>query len=269
MTSPSISIYTEKLPLNWQWTPVNPPPSGTVEFYINTAEQLVKKGYQVSVFYDGEATELNGVYYLPRELYEPTDINIHCNDRAKLGTRNIYWTNKVGQLSKDYMDYDARITLSKYHKSIFGDSIIIGHGVSNKYKPMEKENICLYSSSPDGLWKLDKFPFAKYDYRFVQTYNKSIDEDEMIELYGKARFWLHPGERTELFCLSAIKAQVSGCIPVVVPSQALAETVKTGIRTNLKDYFSELKKALKNPPKVEDYKAESWEEVTDKLIELF
>ena len=264
-----ITIFTEILPEGWRWNPHAPPPSGSVEFYIATAEELAKR-HDVQIFYDGEATEKNGVYYLPRELYEPSEINIHCNDRAELGKWNIYWTNKVGQKAKDYMDYDHRITLSKYHKSIFGDSVIIGHGIyKESFKPDKKENLCLYSSSPDGIWKLKDFPFEKYGYSFIQTYNNKYSEEDMIALYKKARFWLHPGQRYELFCISAVKAQASGCIPVVVPNQALAETVKTGIKCNLENYEQELIKALENPPEVKKYEAPSWVKVTASIESLF
>jgi len=267
-----IAIYTEILPKEYSWTP-DSWLGGTPEFYINTAETLVKFGYDVIVYYDGDSTEKNGVYYLPRDLYKPAAINLHCNDRAELGNKSIYWTNKVGQKSQDYMDYDHRVTLSKYHQGIFGDSTIIGHGIHTElYKPSDKENICLYSSSPDrGGDVLDQLEdeINVLGYKLVKTYSKNISEREMTELYAKSRFWLHPCQGVELFCISAVKAQASGCIPIVVPNMALAETVKTGIKCSLEDYKEELLKALKNPPTIEPYKAPSWGEVTSDLVKLF
>jgi glycosyltransferase involved in cell wall biosynthesis len=103
----------------------------------------------------------------------------------------------------------------------------------------------------------------------VQTYKRNISEDGMTDLYARSRFWLHPGQRVELFCISALKAQQSGCIPIVVPNMALAETVKTGIKTDLDHYFEELEKVLKNPPKGEFYEAPSWQEVTSYIVNLF
>lgn len=268
----TISIYTEILPREFQWSPREDVPSGTVEFYIATAEELSKNN-EVIVYYDGDATHYKNVYYLPREMYGPSEINIHCNDRASFGKRNIYWTNKIDQKAKDYMDYDHRITISKYHKSIFGDSTIIGHGIYPEfYKSGKKENICLYSSSPDRagevLNELEPH-ITSLGYKLIRTYSKAISEREMIDLYAKSRFWLHPCQGVELFCISAVKAQASGCIPIVVPNMALAETVKTGIKCELKDYKDELINALKNPPKIEKYTPPSWEDVTCDIVKLF
>lgn len=267
-----ISIWSETLPESWHWSPNDNTPGGGKEFIVETARTLKKLGHEVVVYYDGNSREFEGVYYLPREFYEPSEIVIAQNSRPpKLGERNIYWTSLVTDREKDFLDFDKRIVLSKYHQGLFGNnSDIVPLGIHREqFDGSKKENICLYSSSPDGVWKLNDFPFEKYGYKFIQTYNGNYSEQEMVDLYNKARFWLHPGQRIELLCLSAIKAQQAGCIPVVVPLMALDETVKYGVKTNLEHYFGELEKALKNPPKVKEYRAKSWEETTQEIIKLF
>jgi len=169
------------------------------------------------------------------------------------------------------MEYDHRITISNYHKSIFGDSDVIGHGIYPElYKKGKKENICLYSSSPDRGGKfIDEKMINDMGYKLIKTYKKDISEIEMIDLYRKAKFWLHPCQGVELFCIAGVKAQASGCIPVVVPNMALKETIKWGIKTDFEHYNEELSKALKNPPRAEGYDPPTWLEVTKKIESLF
>lgn len=267
----NVSIWTETLPSEFRWDVKDPPPSGTVEFYIETASELAKR-HDVSVYYDGEATEYRGAYYLPRELalVTATDVVIACNEYPRVvGDKMIYWNAMVGQKAKDFMNFDHRITLSKYHQSIFGDSTVIGLGVHKEQFSPKKENLCIYTSSPDGIWKLNEFPFEKYGYKFVSTYKQGISEQEMIDLYNRAKFWLHPGQRWELYCLSAIKAQQAKCIPVVVPTMALQETVTRGVKTTLDNYFNDLKKALEDGYEAFEYNAPTWEEQTKKIELLF
>jgi hypothetical protein len=102
--------------------------------------------------------------------------------------------------------------------------------------------------------------------RLVSTYKDRITEDEMVQLYKDAEFWLHPCQGIELFCVSAAKAQVAGCIPVVVPNMALETTIKYGIKTTIENYERDLIEAVKNPPKVENVDFGSWDLVTKDLF---
>lgn len=54
-----------------------------------------------------------------------------------------------------------------------------------------------------------------------------VSKKDMIELYWKSEYWLHPvnNPQSELFCVNAVRAQYSGCIPVVRRVGALQETV--------------------------------------------
>lgn len=88
----------------------------------------------------------------------------------------------------------------------------------------------------------------------------------MCDLYKESEFWLHPGQGVELFCISAVKAQTAGCIPVVVPTMALAETVKFGVKTTLADYKEDLIAAITHPPAQRHIDFGSWDTVASDLL---
>jgi glycosyltransferase involved in cell wall biosynthesis len=267
-----IEIYTEELPPEWAWSPSSYV-GGTPEFVVETAE-AVSKTTKVVVYYDGNACQWNGVNYLPRKYFQGKDIVLSCNSVApKLGKYSILWTALYGKKDFEYLNFDERIVISPYHQSIFGsNSRIVPLGVhADKFKGGKKiKGLCLYSSSPDrggmwlkGIWKeVERETKA----RLISTYNSRITEDEMVTLYKDAEFWLHPCQGIELFCISAVKAQVAGCIPVVVPNMALETTVKYGVKTTIDNYVKDLINAIKNPPKVEAVDFGSWESVTKDLF---
>jgi hypothetical protein len=267
-----IEIWTEQLSGDWIWSPHNYV-SGTVEFYVNTAEQMAKFE-DVFVYYDGEPCEKNQVYYVPRSQYKGLDVLLTCNSKApKLARYNIAWCNWFGKKDTEYLEYDERITQSLYHQSVFGkNSRIVDLGIDNiGYNGRNKKRKqCLYSSSPDrGLDFLHSIwndVSRETGAELVSTYKKSISEEDMVTLYNESEFWLHPGQGIELFCIAAAKAQLAKCIPVVIPNMALAETVKYGVKTTKENYKDDLIKAIRNPPLVEDVNFKTWEEVTKELF---
>jgi hypothetical protein len=265
-----VEIYTEELPLSWHWTPEDYL-GGTPEFAINVAKSL---DAEVIVYYDGVAKHYDGIYYLPRSQYKGSDIVLACNSTPpKLGKYNIIWFSWVHVHDSDYQEFDERIVLSPYHQSLFGsDSRIVPLTCNPEdFKVTYKiKRQCLYSSSPDrglgflqNIWdKVEKATGA----RLISTYSHHISEQEMNKLYCESEFWLHPCLGLELFCISAVKAQVAKCIPVVIPNMALDTTVKYGIRTTLTTFKDDLIKALLNPPKPEPVDFGNWKTVTNELF---
>lgn len=86
--------------------------------------------------------------------------------------------------------------------------------------------------------------------------------------------WAYPTHWSEISCISSMKAQVGGAIPVVVPTAAVAETTRWGLTTNwsydhfpnrelpegvFDDYIDLLIKAL-NPKYQEKYRKEMMED---------
>src|ERR1019366_5284706 len=100
----------------------------------------------------------------------------------------------------------------------------------------------LYASSPDrGLSTLLKvWPEvirSTLNAQLLLTYGAKanlpnviplgeVDDDEMNDIYRTTDIWCHPANGGELYCVTGIKAQASGCVPVVFPTMALAETVR-------------------------------------------
>ena len=266
-----VEIWTEELPSNWHWTP-DFYLGGTPEFAIETAKNCK---HDVIVYYDGKAGVYDGIYYLPRSQFIGSDVVLACNSRPpKMGRHNIIWFSWDNTKDVDYKDFDERIVLSPYHQSLFGsDSRIVPLTCNpEEFEPKYKiKKQCLYSSSPDRGGEFLKSIWSEVEERtgarLVSTYNGKYSQDDMTRLYKESEFWLHPCQGVELFCISAVKAQVAKCIPVVVPSQALETTVKYGIKTTIENYKEDLIKAINNPPKPEPVDFGNWETVTDKLLE--
>lgn len=251
---PAIDIYTEPLPPSFRWTP-GAPWRGTEEFYVQTATHLVRLGHSVQVFYDGPHAFREGVLYVPRSLFaskwQSDACLLACNshpdpDRHIPYRRRIRWSNFAHETFVELpyaYGYDIHIVLSDYHRRQFlraclddvdGRVITIGHGYDPGQYSFQKNKdlVILFSSSPDRgqdfLQSIAGEVYRETGYRFEFCY-RGVPEAEMVKKYASADIWVHPGIGTELFCISALKAQVSGCIPVVVPNQALAETVKRGV----------------------------------------
>lgn len=267
-----LEIWTEELPRVWEWTPENPL-GGTTEFYINTAK-AVADDLEVIVYYDGPAKFLDRVYYLPRSRFIGEEVILSCNSKApKLGKYNIYWTSWFKARQEDYLEFDERIVLSKFHQRIFGDNsriVPLSCYPEDLVGGVKIPRQCLYSSSPDrgldfllSIWKeVEERTGAK----LISTYKKDISESDMCNLYRTSQFWLHPGMGIELFCISAVKAQVAGCIPVVIPEQALAETVRYGVRTTKERFKEDLIEAIINPPEKQFIDFGTWKTCTQELL---
>lgn len=58
-----------------------------------------------------------------------------------------------------------------------------------------------------------------------------VGHAEVARHYATAGIWAYPCSFPETSCISAMKAQVGGAVPVVIPSGALSETVRFGFRT--------------------------------------
>lgn len=272
-----IEIFTECLPSGWKWYPNDQFKTGTTEFYVETARCLRDMGHEVTVYYDREPLEYDGIMFMPRTHITGSDIVLSCNSESHTaGDVNVYWTNKFDDRQELHPKYDKMIVISEYQRSIFGDKAkVVGHGCYPERYHSDGQKIkglCIYTSSPDrGLdFLLNIWPRVKDETgaELVSTYGSGLSEKNMDDLYNFAQFWLHPGQGVELFCISGIKAQAAGCIPVVVPNMALAETIKSGILTTEDKFADDLIQAIKNPPEIKSASIPSWQEQTKLLEEI-
>lgn len=60
-------------------------------------------------------------------------------------------------------------------------------------------------------------------------HKKRLSHKDVIKEYQSAGIWAYPCDFPEISCITAMKAQVCGAIPVVTSYAALAETVKFGV----------------------------------------
>lgn len=92
-----------------------------------------------------------------------------------------------------------------------------------------------------------------------------IGHKQLVEELLKSGIYVYPCHVEEVFCISALKAQACGCVPVVTDLAALNETVKSGIKikgcagneeTN-NAFLEAVIDLLKNPEKQETLRQET------------
>lgn len=97
-----------------------------------------------------------------------------------------------------------------------------------------------------------------------------VGHKQLVKELQKSKFFVYPSHFYEISCISAMKAQACGCVPVVTDYAALKETVKDGIKVpgSAEDpevkakYRDALIKALKEQPEIKvDKEQFSWESV--------
>jgi glycosyltransferase involved in cell wall biosynthesis len=64
----------------------------------------------------------------------------------------------------------------------------------------------------------------------IVTANEFVTEEELWAEYLAADVWLYPTEAVETSCITAMKAQVAGAVPVTTTCGALEETVQWGVK---------------------------------------
>jgi glycosyltransferase involved in cell wall biosynthesis len=299
------------------WTPTDTRLGGTEESIVRWSEELVKRGHAVAVFQNGFAKGHNGVQYWPRntyikqhqdryaefgEKYSPDTvyINIKSSDIPPLGGRpTLYLTNETNADTLDLSLYDAVIWPSQWcidHIPVNNPKTFIlphGYDPTRIYPDKKVPKQCFYASSPDrGLDTLlmawPKVYENHPDATLVLTYGGhselpgvinlgEADEITMDEIYNSSDIWCHPCSGGELFCITGKKAQAAGCIPVIIPTMALSETVERGFKTDKENYAQSLIEVLGMSMDARDFirkdvikhaNALSWEQSTDKLLEI-
>src|ERR1039458_872001 len=100
----------------------------------------------------------------------------------------------------------------------------------------------------------------------------------MNEVYNTSDLWLYSCSGAELYCMVGKKAQVAGCIPVIIPRGALIETVKSGyFAVDEQDFLNLINLVLDKPQEdrellrpdiIDRADAYSWSQSTDILEEI-
>ena len=73
-----------------------------------------------------------------------------------------------------------------------------------------------------------------------------VGHEELNSAYANTSFWTYPCTNVEVFCISALRAQFAGTIPVIIRGSALCETVRHGYKSLHKDhYLAVFKRAMR------------------------
>ena len=157
---------------------------------------------------------------------------------------------------------DKIIVLSEWHKSFFKSYykipdkklMIIGNGITcNDFMPMtnvKQKNRFIWTSSlnrgiercvdiikiihnvfPDtelyvfrDLAKYEEFINSIKDLTYIHFCGK-VSNEKIIEEFKKSEYWLYPTTFKETYCISALEAQMSGCIAISTNVASLNTTV--------------------------------------------
>lgn len=101
-----------------------------------------------------------------------------------------------------------------------------------------------YKDNPERMaWK------AKMDKMMEQTGitdHGRVSQPEILKEMEKCGIWAYPCHFGEISCISGMKSQISGCVPVVMNYAALETTVQHGIKVDGDIFDPETREAFKN-----------------------
>ena len=106
-----------------------------------------------------------------------------------------------------------------------------------------------------------------------------VSHQELAAVMLRTKVWAYPTEFLETHCITALKAQQAGCIPVVTAVGALRETVRSGRAIECADIYSNpagqasfvdaLVEALLSERPSEPVMVDDWSDVAARWVELF
>jgi glycosyltransferase involved in cell wall biosynthesis len=272
------------------WKPTDKRLGGSEESIVEWAKELERRGHRVTIYdNDNRDSYVGG---------EDVCINVKSSDKPPIGP-TAYLTNETDATSKDLSAYDGVIWPSEWALENIPVNnpvkFILSHGYDDAKINTSQPKInkqCLYASSPDrGLETLLRaWPkvYAEHpDATLIVTYGAQeynipgvtfVDatEEEMNHLYNTSDIWCHPCSGGELFGITGIKAQAAGCVPVIIPTMALKETVRHGFFATKETYADVLCMALRDDNGKKDHyrkllakeKYDNWKASTDRLEEI-
>lgn len=257
-------------------------PGASEEIIVEHSRCLAELGYQVSVYFNGKATTHYGVSYIPINQFNPRQrvdvLIVYKNhlilDMALNAGQIFYWTNETDAVEKLTQTRLRRVELVIAHSRWQSDNLleeiyseVVPLGLRDIPKQKKIPRTVLYTSAHDrGLdWLLASWPlvirqvpdaqlFVTYGTSDHQrpldqvVYLSSLSRKDMDYWYGVSDIWAYPCHGNETYCQSAAEAQSAGCIPVVIPHMALAETVRHGVFSDKEGFAEDLITALTDEP---------------------
>lgn len=295
-----ISFVCNPVYINGGWSPWDTRIGGSEESIVEWSKRLHKRGYKVQVFHNGRHGRYKGVEYRDHSDFEPGDVTININyPQYKSTAPTIFWTSLTEH--PDLSHFDVVCAISKYqieNCGIVHNNIKLlppGYDDLKIYPGKKIPKQCFYASSPDrGLdTLLEAWPKVHQVHpnaTLLVTYGGNIDlpgvinlgevdEKTMNEIYRTSEIWCHPCNGGELYCMTGIKAQAAECVPVIIPTMALSETVRTGYFTDKNHYADTLIEAMQPESGTEHLRSilrhirkdtgyPTWESTTDELEKI-
>lgn len=78
-----------------------------------------------------------------------------------------------------------------------------------------------------------------------------VGHEELNRAYEQTSLWTYPCTAPETFCITALRAQMAGAVPVIIEGSALGETVRNGYKcTKQEEYLGTLLKAMQEVDKI-------------------
>lgn len=284
-----ISFICNPIYINGGWSPFDTRIGGSEECIVEWSKRLAERGYECRVFHNGKHGTYEGVEYRNHSEFEPGDVTINVNyPQFKSEGKTIFWTSLTEH--PDLSHFDKVLAISHYQLANCGivhsnvELLPPGYDHAEIYPSRKIPKQCFYASSPDrGLSTLleiwPKVYEAHPDATLLVTYGGhvdqqgvinfgSVDEETMNQIYRTSQIWCHPCNGGELYCMTGIKAQASGCWPVIIPTMALAETVKFGTFSNKDRYAEDLISALSTSNEIPVNSYPTWDSTTDQLLDI-
>lgn len=297
-----ISIYTNEVQGGWYPQQINEFLGGGEESIVLFASELAKN-HKVEVYSSiNKRVDYNHAAYLPRKKFDFSlkyDVLITWKDKLPWilnvqANKKIHWSSSdedkwsIGIFNK----IDWFICFSRYHanRNDWANKKIkvIPLGIDLKSlmanRENGKENIILYCSSPDrGLetvlnnWDKIKgyqlfVTYGRHHSQVIQKCNErgikvgTVNKSNFERLLWKSKYWILPLNKpdAELFCLNAVKARITGTLPVINTPKG------SGLEDTISNYLS-FYEFLENqtPIKIHEnsnYNTEplSWEDIIKK-----
>lgn len=173
-----------------------------------------------------------------------------------------------------------------------GVPLILPHWKRIKEAVPEAEWHIYYGWSPHFLGDVKRLAWAKNIYDYVEAnkdqpgihWHGKVGQFELAQAYASSGVWGYPTDFPEIHCITGMKAQAHGCIPVVVDDFALKETVQYGYKlpgpmkeaANIERWVGAVIDAMRNPwPKERRMematwaRSHTWESVARKWAAIF
>ena len=99
----------------------------------------------------------------------------------------------------------------------------------------------VHAKNPERMkWKWQMI--RKFSQLDGVTEHGRVDHQTLANEMKEIKVWAYPTEFTEIHCITALKTQEAGMIPVTTNVAALQETVKNGIQVDCDDIYTNDKK---------------------------